>query len=131
MLVLGDLNDEPGDSSVRAVLGATRERPAARGEGRLWNPSWELMGGGRGPSGSCFFGGDAWLFDQMVVSEGMLRSGAITWDAQAFRVAGAAELGEAGGALLSRSGRPVGFEPTRGTGVSDHLPVVGRIGIAV
>jgi hypothetical protein len=34
------------------------------------------------------------------------------------------------GQIFSRSGRPVGFEPTRGTGVSDHLPVVGRIGIA-
>jgi endonuclease/exonuclease/phosphatase family metal-dependent hydrolase len=86
IIVLGDLNDDPWDSSVREVLKAVRElravthpsNTAPRKEGRqeysprLWNPSW-IFANSTDNGTYYYWNGWCWnCFDQIIVSSGLL-----------------------------------------------------------
>src|SRR3546814_284891 len=84
LIVMGDLNDDPFDPSVTIHAGATRELSdvlRAR-SARLYNLSWQYLaqervdvaGKTRVVHGTIYYQGDANLFDQILVSRGLLLS---------------------------------------------------------
>lgn len=84
LIVMGDLNDDPFDPSVTIHAGATRElSDVVRAKSaRLYNLSWQYLaqelvdvaGKTREIHGTIYYQGDANLFDQILVSQGLLRS---------------------------------------------------------
>ncbi len=76
ILILGDLNDDPFDASVRHTLKAVRSRNAAlnnRNERYLYNPSWRIFGT---PDQGTLYYNREWVwnvFDQCIVSRGLLK----------------------------------------------------------
>lgn len=68
IIIMGDLNDNPGNKSVKTVLG-TEEKASKTKEGGLYNPMYEMFDKGVGSNAYR----DTWsLFDQMIVSEPLL-----------------------------------------------------------
>lgn len=75
IIVMGDFNDNPADSSIAAVLNASGERKRKA----LYNPFAAIYNAGSGTE----VYGHAWnLFDQVIVSEGFLnnRMGKLHYD---------------------------------------------------
>ena len=68
VIMMGDLNDDPDDSSCAKVLNAKRYEEEVE-PGGLFNPMWEKYA--RGIGTLCYLG--KWnLFDQIIVSENLL-----------------------------------------------------------
>ncbi len=68
IIIMGDLNDNPSNKSVKTVLGA-KEKVSDTKEGQLYNPMMEMFDRGVGSNAYR----DTWsIFDQMIVSEGLL-----------------------------------------------------------
>lgn len=117
IVFMGDLNDDPTNSSVIDVLGAKGKRSEVRYEG-LYNPSYSLYQQGIGT----LVYQDKWnFFDQMIVSHGLLREpGLRLWKMEVF----SPEY------LIRQEGRRKGY-PHRTfennsfiEGYSDHFPVL-------
>ena len=110
-------------ASGLAVLGAGR---LAFGRSRLAHPATEP---GREVAGTYYWReGRTWhTFDHVLVSGGLLGEKPPYLDERAIRVA--CTLVEYPEAFLGRDGLPHKFEWNDGSpvGLSDHLPVVGRI----
>ena len=75
VVVVGDLNDDPFDPSVRRTLGAIRSRNAVVNRKKpeaLFNPSWEMLG--QVDEGTLYYNREwVWnVFDQIIVTRGML-----------------------------------------------------------
>lgn len=71
IIVMGDLNDDPHDKSCSLVLGAHKKQEDAK-EGEFFNPFWTMLDKGIGSY--CYRGG--WdLFDQIIVSQSLLKDG--------------------------------------------------------
>ncbi|MCD0502924.1 endonuclease/exonuclease/phosphatase family protein [Bordetella petrii] len=84
LIVMGDFNDDPFDASLTIHAGATREHSdvlRAR-SAKLYNLSWrylaqelvDVAGKHRVVDGTIYYQGDANLFDQILVSRGLLLS---------------------------------------------------------
>jgi endonuclease/exonuclease/phosphatase family metal-dependent hydrolase len=156
LLVLGDFNDNPFDTSLRLLADSTRERaevlkrprlPATRGAAavaayltlrpRLYNPSWALLGGPESPSGAVLgthrYGRDWYLLDQVLCSRGLLAGGGAgsgpSFVEGSLRVHAPAQVMVGGRRVQVRSkgGEPLAYDAKRGTGVSDHFPVVAEL----
>lgn len=117
IVIMGDLNDDPTNSSVMNVLGAKSKRSEVGYEG-LYNPSYSLFQQGVGT----LVYQDKWnFFDQMIVSHGLLREpGLRLWKMEVF----SPEY------LIRQEGRRKGY-PHRSfednsfiDGYSDHFPVL-------
>lgn len=73
ILVMGDFNDEPGNRSLmdHALSSRNRTQVVYANTPRLLNLMWPLMGRGLGTQ---YYGNDANMLDQFLVSGGMLKS---------------------------------------------------------
>lgn len=75
ILVMGDLNDDPTDESVEVALGAEGKQAKVK-TGGLFNPMWQMHKDG---IGSLAYK-DSWnLFDQIIVSEPLIRENNNSW----------------------------------------------------
>ncbi len=112
IIIMGDMNDNPGDESISQVLGAKNDK-----NGKLYNPWMTLHQSGKGTS---VYNRKWDHFDQVIISRAFLQGGGWQYDK--------AEIFDA--AFI----RNKGFEdayPLRSfkgyhwnNGYSDHLPVV-------
>lgn len=68
VVVMGDLNDDPANKSVRTVLGAVRDKKEIR-KGGLYNPFAEIHESG---VGSLAYKGQWNLFDQLIVNDKLM-----------------------------------------------------------
>ena len=140
IILLGDLNDDPWDPSVREVLKAVRElravthpsNTAPRKEGRtdysprLWNPSW---GFANSTDNGTYYYWNGWCwncFDQIIVSSGLLddRGLQIRKDSVAVHAPDFMKDTE------RNAFRPARFRKFRGRweeGYSDHFAVKCRV----
>lgn len=118
ILVMGDLNDDPNNKSVSTVLRA-RGNTEKMKDGDLYNPMYDLFKEG---SGTLAYR-DAWnLFDQIIVSEGLVSKKVGGWQLYKTRVFRQPWLLQTEGAF-----RGYPFRTFVGdifiNGYSDHLPV--------
>lgn len=71
IIIMGDLNDDPGDKSCAMVLGAQKKQEDAK-VGGFYNPFWAMLDKG---IGSYCYRGNWDLFDQIIVSQSLLKDG--------------------------------------------------------
>lgn len=153
VLVLGDFNDEPFDTSIRLLADATRERaevlkpprlPSAAGapgvaaylslRPRLYNPSWALLGDAskapRAVLGTHRHGRDWYLLDQVLCSRGMLVDGRgprFVEGSLRIHAPDHVMVGDRRVQARTTSGAPLAFDAKKGTGVSDHFALVADL----
>lgn len=71
IIIMGDLNDDPQNKSVREVIGATKKIGDAKEHG-FYNPFWELLDKG---IGTLAYKSQWNLFDQILVSGNLCEAG--------------------------------------------------------
>lgn len=118
ILIMGDLNDDPVDPSVQTVLGAKGKLSKVKTH-ELYNPMWQMF---RDGIGSLAYR-DSWnLFDQIIVSEPLLRENSSGWRLYKTRVVNKPFMIQPDGQY---AGYP--FRTFSGgvytNGYSDHFPV--------
>lgn len=75
IFIMGDLNDDPVDVSVKDILAAQGKRENVK-PGMLFNPMWKMF---RDGIGSLAYR-DSWnLFDQIIISEPLVRQNNDSW----------------------------------------------------
>jgi endonuclease/exonuclease/phosphatase family metal-dependent hydrolase len=141
VIAVGDFNDEPFDKSLTIHAQGLRDKGdvARTKSARFYNLAWEYLtvttqdckGSQRLLNGTLYFGDDAVLFDQILISSGLL-TGKSGWR----KVEGSARI-EAYPPMVShrvgegpiRFGLPAGdvAENVNLDGYSDHFPVSVRI----
>ena len=135
-VIMGDFNDEPFDRSLE-LLEATPDLSQVtvplRGSGRtlrdryvsynawtprLWNGFWGLGGGQAGT----YYRSPRWrTYDQVVVSAG---AAGLLGARKAATLAPASIVVDGRRVTLTTAdGRPLSYDPAKGRGASDHLPV--------
>jgi endonuclease/exonuclease/phosphatase family metal-dependent hydrolase len=139
-IILGDLNEEPTSPLFEEHLEASRDHSSGRQathwrdhnprRPRLYNASWRFLGEQVAYSGGAptpdlagtFFNTDlGWrTFDHLIVSGGLLNVPPPYLDEGSTRVVATPSMRSAKGTIEP-------FDPTHNTGISDHLPIVGRI----
>jgi len=144
-IVLGDLNDEPWDPSVRSALASTRSAAAVRRRGRLTgkrlsevdnylaadclllDPCWDLRLSDTGAVGGTYYRGEWRTYDHLLFSHGMLDPdsalGYVEGSVRAFRDPAPDDRIS----MVTSAGHPRPYRPDSPTGVSDHLPLVFRL----
>lgn len=119
IVIMGDLNDDPKDSSCAKVLGAARTQKKTPKDG-YFNATWPLYDKG---IGTLWYQDITCLYDQQIISSNLLgkdRSELKFWYAEVFNPQ----------FLLQQSGKKKGyplrsFDGTRWqNGFSDHLPTI-------
>jgi len=142
LIVIGDFNDAPYDTSVAQVLGArrtpagvTEERSLPTGQGmsavdsylnrsvRLYNPAFPLLTASEGPTGTHYWDGDWYMLDQALVSRGLLGNGPLSYVQGSMTLHAPRSIPMSDGTLevTTRAGVPRAFDPAKQDGVSDHL----------
>jgi endonuclease/exonuclease/phosphatase family metal-dependent hydrolase len=129
VLICGDFNDTPDDESVTKHLRATGDREAVLGKPEDGPLLYNLMAG-RNPReyGTHYYSGKWLIFDQIVVSPGML-------DTQGWQVLPETltTFKEGMTRPRDRAGRPWRFgSPNEDSprGYSDHFPVTVRLKVS-
>lgn len=118
ILIMGDLNDDPVDISVNQVLGAQGKESKVKPKG-LFNPMWKMYKDG---IGSLAYK-DSWnLFDQIIVSEPLIREANTSWKLYRSRVFNRPFLIQQEGQYAGYPFRTFAGGAYAG-GYSDHLPV--------
>lgn len=144
VVILGDLNEEPTTDLFRERLLGFRDRESSRSapwqdaevrQARFYNAAWRFLGeqiplGGPNHQVSCAgtYYNDSdnaetrgWrTFDHIILSRELLGQMPPYLDEVKTAVASTAIMRKA-------NGRPEPFVPGNPTGVSDHLPVIGRL----
>lgn len=138
IIAMGDLNDDPFDDSVQIHARATRERgdvERAQTAVRFYNLAWHYVeqqgqdhnGNSKLLHGTLYFGGNGNVFDQLLVSKGLLVQGSpITVDEGSARIELFPEMVD-----HSVSRGPIRYGLSKGNaaenvntgGFSDHFPV--------
>lgn len=118
IVIMGDLNDDPDNKSLTQVLKARRSADKLE-QGELYNPMYDLYKDGNGTLAYK----DSWdLFDQMIVSKGLVNKQAGGWQLYNAHVFRQPWLLQTEGAF-----RGYPFRTYVGdifiNGYSDHLPV--------
>ena len=121
VLIMGDMNDDPDDKSMKTCLKAVREKEDIKSDADLYNPWWNILR--KKGLGTLKYQGKWNLFDQIVVSGNLLGSDRSTlklYKTEIFsrnylfqqegRYKGNTKRTHAGGVWLN--------------GYSDHLPVI-------
>lgn len=83
IVIMGDLNDDPYNYSVKDVLGAKKKQSEVK-PGGLYNPFWSILDKG---IGTLAYKGQWNLFDQIIISYNLLgkdRSNLKYWQAEVF-----------------------------------------------
>lgn len=119
IIIMGDLNDDPHDKSVKKVLNAKKKQKDVKPQG-LYNPMWNLYSQG---IGSLAYQGKWSLFDQIIISHDLLGndySSLKYWKAEIFNK----------DFLIQKEGKNKGY-PLRTfsgdtfiNGYSDHFPAL-------
>ncbi len=138
IIAMGDFNDDPFDESLQSYARATREREdvqRAQTAVRFYNLAWRFMeqtgrdhqGNPRRVHGTIYYQGDGHVFDQILVSRGLLlESGVVTVDESTAGIELHPEM------VDHREGQgPIRFGLPKGdaarnvntSGFSDHFPV--------
>ena len=118
IIIMGDLNDDPVDASLMKHL-KIKTKPENVHPGDLFDPMWQLF---RDGIGSLAYR-DSWnLFDQIIVSEPLIRTGQTSWKLYKTKVFKKPYM-------IQQDGQYAGY-PLRTfaggayvNGYSDHLPV--------
>jgi endonuclease/exonuclease/phosphatase family metal-dependent hydrolase len=126
LLICGDFNDNPDDDSVTKHLRATGDLAEVRGGGKpllfnLFARAWKEG------EASHAYGRAGFLFDQIVVSPGLLDRSCWSVDVDSARIV----------KQMAFKGRPNSFgrpppkdrRPLRVRGASDHFPVTVRLSV--
>lgn len=71
IVVMGDFNDDPQDKSTSVALGAKKNEADIK-QGELFNPMWNVLESG---IGTLQYRGKWNLFDQIIISESLLKNG--------------------------------------------------------
>jgi len=71
ILIMGDMNDDPDNKSMKEALGAKRDKDEC-GPRDMYNPWWNILR--KQKTGTLLYDGKWNLFDQIVVSGNMLNS---------------------------------------------------------
>jgi endonuclease/exonuclease/phosphatase family metal-dependent hydrolase len=121
VLIMGDMNDDPDDKSMKKCLGAVREKSDVKSSSDLYNPWWNILR--KKGIGTLKYRGKWNLFDQIVISGNLIgndRSTLKLYKTEVFsrsylfqqegRYKGNTLRTHAGGVWLN--------------GYSDHLPVI-------
>ena len=121
VIIMGDMNDDPDDKSMKTCLGAVREKQEVKAATDLYNPWWNILR--KKGQGTLKYKGKWNLFDQVVISGNLLGSDRSTlklYKTEIFsrnymfqqegRYKGNTKRTHAGGVWLN--------------GYSDHLPVI-------
>lgn len=121
VIIMGDMNDDPDNKSMKDCLGAMREKEDVKAPEDLYNPWWNILR--KKGNGTLKYRGKWNLFDQIVVSGNLLgndRSTLKLYKTEIFsrsymfqqegRYKGNTKRTHAGGIWLN--------------GYSDHLPVI-------
>lgn len=141
IISLGDLNDDPWDSSVRRNADASRERgDIERAQSaRFHNLAWNYLhidvvdhrGNPRQIDGSLYYRGDGYVLDQIFANRSLLNGdrGLTVLDDTATIAAGPAMVDHRVSFGPRRFGLPKGDASAHvdTTGFSDHFPVVVTI----
>lgn len=119
IIIMGDMNDNPTDKSVRLILQA-KKTATQTGENELFNTTWPLFDKGIGTS---MYRGKWNLFDQIIISGNLLKENKSElkfWKTEVFNK----------DYLIQQKGKFKGY-PLRTfsgntflNGYSDHLPIV-------
>jgi endonuclease/exonuclease/phosphatase family metal-dependent hydrolase len=129
LLICGDFNDNPDDESVVKYLHATGDRQKVLEGGDrpalydLFANLWPKVKGER-TVGTHFYRGRNYIFDQIVVSPGLLDDSGWTCATDSVRI-----IKE----MANRKGQPLPFGterervPLTSRGASDHFPVTVRL----
>lgn len=129
LLICGDFNDNPDDDSVVKFLRATgdREKVLAGGDPpamyNLFANLWEKVKGER-TVGTHFYRGHNYIFDQIIVSPGLLDDKGWTCETDTVHIVKE---------IANRKGQPIPFGterekiPLTSRGASDHFPVTVRL----
>lgn len=121
VLIMGDMNDDPDDKSMKTCLGAMRDKDDIKEAADLYNPWWNILR--KKGAGTLKYKGKWNLFDQIVLSGNLVgddRSTLKLYKTEIFsrsymfqqegRYKGNTKRTHAGGVWLN--------------GYSDHLPVI-------
>lgn len=121
VIIMGDMNDDPDDKSMKTCLGAVRDKKDIKGDTDLYNPWWNILR--KKGHGTLKYKGKWNLFDQIVLSGNLVgddRSTLKLYKTEIFsrnymfqqegRYKGNTKRTHAGGVWLN--------------GYSDHLPVI-------
>jgi len=117
IFIMGDLNDDPADSSVAIVLGAKGLQETVQ-KGDLYNPMWMIHHNG---TGTLTYKGKWNLFDQIIVSEPLLNQKCKGWKFDKAAVYSEKFLIEQEGKYAGNPLRTFAGGKYLG-GFSDHLP---------
>lgn len=137
IVAIGDFNDDPFDESLQINACATRERgdvERASGAGGFYNLAWRYLqqqavdynGKARLVHGTLYFDGNGNVFDQVLVSKGLLKSSPILVDEDTARMELFPEMVDHKvGEGPIRFGLPQGnaAQNVNTAGFSDHFPV--------
>ena len=144
VLLIGDYNDNPYDTSVADVLGAKRmlgsvldppRLPRGRGlsaveaylerKVRLYNPTWRLLTDDGGPNGTHHWNGDWYMLDQLILSRGLVSGRPVSYVEDSLELHAPRTVPGPRGTVTvtSAQGIPKAFDPATRTVVSDHLPL--------
>jgi hypothetical protein len=145
VLLFGDFNDEPSDTSVVDHLQASSELERVTGptndidgfraqtadyretDAFLFNPCWRFLAPenlgsffiSSTPAGEVF-ANRYQVLDQLIVSRGLLKPSGLRLDLESVDLWRAASV-------ATPSGRPRRFDRKTGKGTSDHLPLVATL----
>lgn len=118
IFIMGDLNDDPVDVSVKDILGAKGKKELVKSNG-LYNPMWKMFKEG---IGSLAYR-DSWnIFDQIILSEPLINENTEGWKLHKTSVFNRKFLITQSGQYSGYPFRTFSFGSYVG-GYSDHLPV--------
>lgn len=118
VIIMGDLNDDPTNPSVKQVLNAKRKIEQVR-ECGMFNPMWELHAKGIGTLAY----NDAWnLFDQIILSHGLVNTRQTGYRYYQTRVFNKPNMVQKSGHFKGYPLRTWAGDTYLG-GYSDHFPV--------
>ena len=121
VIIMGDMNDDPDDKSMKTCLGAVREQNQVKKSSDLYNPWWNILR--KKGVGTLKYRGKWNLFDQIIISGNLLgkdRSSLKLYKPEIFSRS----------YMLQQEGKYKGSpKRTHASGVwlngySDHLPVI-------
>jgi hypothetical protein len=118
IIIMGDLNDDPVNESVRKILRAG-DQPGKLKEGELYNTMFPLF---RQGIGSLYYRDGINLFDQIIVSQALLGDDYSTYKFYKAHVFNKSFLTQADGQYKDYPLRTY-VGPTFQGGYSDHFPV--------
>ncbi len=123
LLIMGDLNDHPNDSSLTYTLGAVGKVQELQPD-KLFNSSWtESPAAGTGT----YVFDDKWeILDHIILSPGLLMPGDVSWVTGSTKpvVLATDQLFDPPGPAPPRPSRSYTKETFHRNGYSDHLPVI-------